>query len=189
MVSRSPAQQKAQQDAFFAAFTAATGTPLRELTWTGGVSALRSHAEGGAHDWDVVAVSGGELLEGCDDGLFEKLNWAAIGSKEHYIPQAVSDCGVGLGITSVVLAWDRDKFGSVPTWADFWDVARYPGKRGLRRTARTNLEIALLADGVAPGDIYRVLRSDEGSTGPSASWTRSSRISPGGRRRTRRRRC
>ena len=49
-----------------------------------------------------------------------------------------------------------------PGWADFWDVAKYPGKRGLRRSAETNLEFALLADGVAPGDVYKTLRTSEG---------------------------
>ena len=161
LVTRSEMQQ-AQDDAYFKPFTAAFGKPLQVLDWTGGLGVLRSRIEGGANDWDVVLVAADELLAGCDDGLFEKLNWAAIGGRDHYIPQASSDCGVGAAIGSVVLAWDRDKFPATPTWADFWDVARYPGKRGLRRTARSNLEIALLADGVAPGDVYRLLRTDDG---------------------------
>ncbi len=41
-------------------------------------------------------------------------------------------------------------------------MAKYPGKRGLKRDVKTNLEIALLADGVAPGDVYNTLRSAEG---------------------------
>ena len=41
-------------------------------------------------------------------------------------------------------------------------MAKFPGKRGLRRGPRMNLEIALIADGVAPGDVYRTLRTDEG---------------------------
>ena len=61
-----------------------------------------------------------------------------------------------------MLAWDRDKFLRTPTWADFWDVAKYPGKRGLRNGVRGNLEIALMADGVAPGDVYKVLATSDG---------------------------
>ena len=162
MVSRGAAVQQAQDDAFFKPFTGATGTPLQLLDWPGGLGTLRSRIEGGSNDWDMVQVSAAELLAGCDEGLFEKLAWAALGGRDHYIAPASSDCGVGAGVTSVVLAWDRDKFQATPTWADFWDVARFPGKRGLPRTARTNLEIALLADGVAPGDVYRVLRTDDG---------------------------
>ena len=162
VVTRSERLQQAETEAYFAPFTAAFGTPVQSETWGGGLGVLRTQIEGGADAWDVAMVSAGELLAGCDEGLFEKLNWPAIGGRDHYLPQAVSDCGVGAAIGSLVLAWDRDKFPAVPTWTDFWDVARYPGKRGLRRTARTNLEIALLADGVATADVYRVLRTDEG---------------------------
>jgi len=107
-------------------------------------------------------VDGDELTTGCSEGLFEKLDWSTIGGKDHYLPQGVSDCGVGAGVASLVLAWDRDKFPATPTWSDFWDVAKYPGKRGLHRGVRGNLEFALIADGVSPGDVYRVLGSSEG---------------------------
>ena len=63
---------------------------------------------------------------------------------------------------NTVLAWDRDKFQATPTWADFWDVAKIPGKRGLGKNVRGALEIALLADGVAPGDVYKTLGSSDG---------------------------
>ena len=154
--------QPAQTEAYFKPFTDATGLPIGVVDWTGGLGTLRARIASGSSDWDVVLVSDSELLPGCDEGLFEKLNWPAIGGKDHYLPQGVSDCGVGAAVSSIVLAWDRDKFPATPSWADFWDVARYPGKRGLRKTARSNLEIALLADGVATGDVYRVLRTDDG---------------------------
>ena len=41
-------------------------------------------------------------------------------------------------------------------------MAKYPGKRGLRKGVQGNLEIALMADGVAPGDVYRTLRGSDG---------------------------
>ena len=49
------------------------------------------------------------------------------------------------------------------TWVDFWDVEKYPGKRGLRKTnPQGTLEFALIADGVPPSDVYEVLRSEGG---------------------------
>src|SRR6185437_16888291 len=65
-------------------------------------------------------------------------------------------------VVNTVLAWDKDKLPITPTWSDFWDVAKYPGKRGLRRGVRGNLEFALIADGVAPGDVYKVLGTSDG---------------------------
>lgn len=162
VVSRGPTLLQAQDEVLFKPFTTTTGVPVDPQEWAGGIGFLRSRIEGGGNDWDLAQVSGGELLAGCDDGLFEKLPWPALGGRERFLPQGTSDCGLGLAVGSIVLAWDRDKFTATPSWADFWDVARYPGKRGLRRTARSNLEIALMADGVAGGDTYRLLRTDEG---------------------------
>jgi len=156
------ALQDAQREVYFKPFTAATGIPVREDNWDGGVGILRTKVESGSNPWDLVQVESDELLIGCEEGLYEKIDWGAVGGKDHYLPAGVSDCGVGAILYNFVLAWDRDKFQNAPTWADFWDVAKYPGKRGLRRGVKMNLEIALMADGVAPTDVYKVLRTDEG---------------------------
>ena len=50
-----------------------------------------------------------------------------------------------------------------PHWRDLWDIARRPGRRGLPREAVGVLEIALLADGVAPGSVYRTLGTADGA--------------------------
>ncbi|PHQ81925.1 MAG: hypothetical protein COB69_03235 [Phycisphaera sp.] len=46
--------------------------------------------------------------------------------------------------------------------ADFFNVAKFPGKRGLRKGAKVNLEFALIADGVLAKDVYGVLATPEG---------------------------
>ena len=150
------------RDVFARPFTAATEIAVRLESWEGGIDALRTQAKAPDNAWDLVMVDSDELAAACADGLLEKLDWSAIGGKDHYLPQAVSDCGVGAGVASLVLAWDRDKFPGTPGWSDFWDVAKYPGKRGLHAGVRGNLEFALIADGVAPGDVYKVLATSEG---------------------------
>ncbi len=156
------ALQAAQNDAYFKPFTAANGIAIKLTQWRGGLDELRHSLDAGANDRDLVLVGAAQLAAGCEAGLFEKLDWSPLGGKDHFLPLAVSDCGVGTAVSSLVLAWDRDKFQATPSWSDFWDVARYPGKRGLRRSARTTLEVALLADGVAPADVYATLRTDAG---------------------------
>jgi putative spermidine/putrescine transport system substrate-binding protein len=162
IVSRDVSLQSAIQTAYVQPFTAATGYPVQQEVWDGGIDTLRAHAKAPDSTWDLVLVDPEELGVGCSENLFEKLDWSAIGGKDHYMPQAVSDCGVGALISNQVLAWDKDKLPVVPTWSDFWDVAKYPGKRGLHKGVRGNLEIALLADGVAPGDIYKTLSTNDG---------------------------
>ena len=162
VVSTGGALQDAQRQIYFGPFTAATGIAVHDESWAGGIGTLRTRGESGARDWDVVLVEGDEMLLGCDEGLFEKLDWGRIGGKDHYLPAGVSDCGVGTIQLATVLAWDRDKFQATPSWSDFWDIAKYPGKRGLHQGPRLNLEIALMADGVSPGDVYKTLRTEDG---------------------------
>lgn len=150
------------QVAYVQPFTAVTAFSVQQEVWEGGIETLRTRAKTPDNGWTLVLVDPDELATGCSEGVFEKLDWSTIGGKDHYTQQAVSDCGVGAMIANTVLAWDRDKFPVTPTWSDFWDVAKYPGKRGLRKSVRGNLEIALLADGVAPGDVYKALATNDG---------------------------
>lgn len=162
VVTRGDALRVPMREVFVHPFMLSTDLPVRHDTWDGGIEVLRTQAKASDSGWDVVQVDAGELTLGCAEGLFEKIDWAAIGGKDHTMALGTSDCGVGALIANVVLAWDRDKFTSTPQWADFWDVAKHPGKRGLRQGVRGNLEIALLADGVAPPDIYKTLATNDG---------------------------
>lgn len=162
LVSRGPGSVEPLRRVFVQAFVGATDIPVNQETWPGGIAALEDHLKAKDNTWDLVALRGDELAAACADGLLEKLDFSAIGGKDHYLPQGVAECGVGAAAHNIVLAWDRDKFPATPTWADFWDVAKYPGKRGLFKGARGNLEIALIADGVAPADVYKVLATAEG---------------------------
>jgi putative spermidine/putrescine transport system substrate-binding protein len=162
IVTRDESLQRAMQSAYVQPFTAVTGTPVQQQLWDGGIDTLRTQAKATDNSWDLVLVDGDELSTGCSEGLFEKLDWSAIGGKDHYAAQAVSDCGLGAIVATTVLAWDKDKLPVAPSWSDFWDVAKYPGKRGLRKGVRGNLEFALMADGVAPGDVYKTLASADG---------------------------
>ncbi|MGH7212621.1 MAG: extracellular solute-binding protein, partial [Acetobacteraceae bacterium] len=158
---RSPGLLAPWQTVFIGPFSAATTIPVSPGVWSGGLAALAQQKAPNV-SWDLVMVNGEELAAGCASGQLEKLDWTRIGGREHYLPIAVSDCGVGALVDNTVLAWDRDKHPGTPTWADFWDVTKFPGKRGLRKDVRGNLEIALMADGVAAGDVYKVLSTADG---------------------------
>ena len=166
IVTRGEAAQAAIGEAYVPPFIATTGIQVHQDSWDGGLDVLKAKvaegAKGTESSWDLVQVNPDELAAGCADGSFEKLDWSTIGGKDHYASMAVSDCGVGAMLHNTVLAWDRDKFQATPTWADFWDVAKIPGKRGLEKNVNGALEFALLADGVAPGDVYKTLTGSDG---------------------------
>ncbi|MBY6264963.1 ABC transporter substrate-binding protein [Azospirillum sp. 412522] len=163
VVSWGGAYQDIQKKVYFEPFKKATGIPMNDESWDGGIGVLRAKVEGGAVTWDVIEVESEELALGCDEGLFEKINYSSIGGEAAYLPAAVSPCGVGAIVYDYVLGYDRDKLKDAPKgWADFFDLKKYPGKRSLRQGPKTTLEIALMADGVAPKDVYKVLATDAG---------------------------
>lgn len=164
VVSWGGAYQEAQKKAFFEPFKA-TGQAINDESWDGGIGVLRAKVQGGAATWDVVQVESEELALGCEEGLFEKIDYSRIGGEAAYLPQTVDSCGVGAIVYDFVLGYDKDKLKEAPSgWADFFDTTKFPGKRGLRQGAKTTLEIALLADGVAQADVYKVLATEEGLT-------------------------
>src|SRR5262249_17845646 len=83
---------------------------------------------------------------------------------DDFIPGAIGPCWVGSVVYAQVIAFDPAKFaGAVPTRArDFFDLSAFPGPPGMKDAPKGNLELALMAAGVAPKDIYALLSSPEG---------------------------
>lgn len=164
VISFGGANQEAQVKAFYEPFQKATGITLIPVAYNGEMAKIKAMVEAGKPTWDVVEVESPELMRGCEEGLFETLDYSKIGKKEDFVKGSVTDCGIGFFVWSVVLAYNADLVKGTPpsSWADFWDVDKYPGKRGLRKGAKYTLEIALLADGVAPAEVYQVLATKEG---------------------------
>ena len=74
------------------------------------------------------------------------------------------DCGAKNVIYSTVFAYNDSRFpGLKPTtMSDFFDLEKFPGRRGMRRAPNANLEFALVGDGVPADQVYNVLSSEEG---------------------------
>ena len=155
--------QAAHRNAYWTSFTRDTGIKLREDTWNGGIGVLRAKVKGGDPGWDVIQVETEELIQGCEEGVFERLDWQSLGGRDAFLPESVNDCGVGAMVWSYLIGYDGDRLKDGPKdWSDFFDLKKFPGKRGMRRTPKYTLEIALMADGVAPADVYRILSTPEG---------------------------
>lgn len=149
-------------DVLLAPFARTSGLRVDAAVFAGGAAALPTL------DWDVIAVNGSELMAGCQEGLFapvaplfDKAQGDVLGDRGRFLVPP-SDCGIPAFTRATVLAWDADKVGHPLSWSDFWDVAKVPGKRGLRWGPRGTLELALLADGVAPADVYKTLSTTAG---------------------------
>jgi putative spermidine/putrescine transport system substrate-binding protein len=154
----------AQKKAYFEAFEKSGTGKILPVEYNGEQAKIKAMVESKKVTWDVVEVESPDVNRGCDEGLFEKIDWSKVGNKADFQPAAVHECGVGTFIWSTVMAYNADKLKTAPvTWADFWDTKKFPGKRGMRKGARYNLEFALMADGVKTADVYKVLATKDGA--------------------------
>jgi len=157
------ANGNAQKKAFYEPIEKA-GVKVVPVEYNGEQAKIKAMVETKKVTWDVVEVESPDVTRGCDEGLFEKIDYSKVAPKGDFLPAAVNECGVGIFVWSTVMAYNADKLKTPPTtWADFWDVRKFPGKRGMRKGARYNLEFALMADGVKPADVYKVLATKEGA--------------------------
>ena len=162
VISFGGANKNAQVKAYYEPYKK-LGGKLITSDYNGEQAKIKAMVQSGQIDWDVVEVETPELIRGCEEGVFEKLDWNKIGKKSDFVPAAVSECGIGFFVWSTVFAYNADKLKTAPqSWADFWNVKKFPGKRGLRKGAKYTLEFALMADGVKPAEVYKVLGTKAG---------------------------
>ena len=154
--------QDAQSKALFQPASAATGIEVKEETY-GGMSDVRLQVNTGAVTLDIVASGSGSAARAGAEGLLEELDYNVIDVSNFY-PTLYSKYCVGGDVFSTVYAWNTKTYGEngPQSWADFWDVKKFPGSRAYRGKIAGALEPALMADGVAPEDVYEVLSSEEG---------------------------
>jgi len=153
----------AQKIAFVEPFQNQGNQRVISLEYDGDQTKVKQMVGAGNVSWDVVEVESGDLGPGCEQGLYEKLDFSKIGKRSDFLPEAIHPCGVGVFIWSTVLAYNPAKLKGAPLgWPDFWNVAKFPGQRGMRKGARYNLEFALMADGVPALLVYDVLATPDG---------------------------
>jgi putative spermidine/putrescine transport system substrate-binding protein len=156
--------QQWSHDQYWKPFSAETGINVIEDTRDYGIGIVRTKVAGGANTWDVVAAEDIEVIQGCEEGLFQKLDWSKISGKDKLLPHAVLPCAEGEVIYDMMIAFDgnRIKDAGPKDWADFWNVKTWPGKRVLYKDPRDSLEAALMADGVKRDQVYAVLATPAG---------------------------
>lgn len=170
VVSWGGSYTKSQVEAYHKPWTAATGNTVVSEDYNGGLAEVKAQVEAGNVTWDLVDVELSDAIRGCDEGILEPINPSILPpapdgtpAAEDFIPGAINECAVANIVWSTIFAYDASKIADGPTTiADFFDTAKFPGKRGIRKGPKPILEMALAADGVAAADIYKVLGTPEG---------------------------
>ena len=121
---------------------------------------------------DLVDMEEADGQLACDKGLLHRIDYAEILApdkggaplKKDFLPQAFLPCGVAHMTFSTLVGFDSKAFPDEKPLSikDFFDLKRFPGKRGLRKKPGTILEWALMADGVPVSQVYDLLSTERG---------------------------
>jgi putative spermidine/putrescine transport system substrate-binding protein len=171
VVSWGGSYTRSQMLAYVKPYREQSGEWVSMETYNGGLKDIREQVETANVVWDVVDFELADLIRGCREGLLEKIDHSTLPpgnngtpAAQDFIPGSFTECGVGQTVWATVVAYDNKSFGSgqPAKLADFFDATKFPGKRGLRRDPRVIMEWALMADGVAPDQVYDTLETEDG---------------------------
>lgn len=159
-----------QVEAYHKPFTASTGTAVISVDSDNPAPAVKAMVEAGNVTVDVADVEYADAIRLCDDGMLEPIDAASLPAGadgtpavDDFLPGALTECAVSTIVFSTVFAYDTTKFPEGPTTiADFFDLEKFPGKRGMGKRPKANLEMALMADGVPAAEVYAILETPEG---------------------------
>jgi putative spermidine/putrescine transport system substrate-binding protein len=146
--------EKVAKQVFAQPYEQQTGT---KITFTAPVNfaKLKAMVESGNIEWDITELGPEDMIRGKERGYLEPIDYSVV-DKSDFLPGLAYSHAVPAAFYSTVLAYNTQKFpaGKEPkSWADFWNVKKFPGPRSLPNYPYT-MEMALLADGVPPDKVY-----------------------------------
>jgi putative spermidine/putrescine transport system substrate-binding protein len=162
---------RSQMLGFVRPYEEATGSRVNVEHYAGGIEEIRDQVESANVVWDVVDLTQADSLRACEEGLLENLEGiefpdGADGSnfRDDFVDGALNTCGVGVIVWATIFGYSTEAFGDNPpsSVADFFDTSAFPGPRAIRNDPTVVMEWALIADGVAQGDVYATLETPEG---------------------------
>ncbi|WP_299753947.1 ABC transporter substrate-binding protein [uncultured Boseongicola sp.] len=165
------AYTNSQVEAYHKPFTEATGITVNSADADNPATPIKAQVEAGNVTIDVASVEIADAVRLCDEGLIEEIDASTMPdgadgtpAVDDFIAGTLTDCMIPTDVFATAIAYDTTKFtdGAPTSIADFYDLEKFPGKRGLKKGAKTTLEMALMADGVLAGDVYATLETDEG---------------------------
>ena len=158
---------QSQERAFFKPFTTRLGYRIQSVPYNGSYDDLKTQA--GSPDWSLVDIDGETASRACSERLLEPLDPAILQSspdgapaQEDFLPGAIQPCAIASVAWSALIVSDQGLKRKPASLEDFFDTRKIAGKRMLPKQPRYTLELALMAAGVAPRDVYAVLATPEG---------------------------
>lgn len=155
---------------------AAGGLPLRFDTSGPLQGKIKEMVDSGNVTADVCDADLFDAVALGPSGHLEAIDYSVV-SKDKTLPNYALEHGVSIILYGYAFVYDTEAYGDNPpnSWADFFDTAKFPGKRSLYKWANGSLEAALMADGVDkdalyPLDMDRALNKIKGMKDDSLYW-------------------
>jgi putative spermidine/putrescine transport system substrate-binding protein len=151
---------KAYGAVFYRPFTQATGIEVVGVQANAEpVAQIKSMVDTKSYTWDMAKISWPAilLLTTGSKPYLEKHGLESEPVIKTIPEQYMSPYGVGTNVYTTVLAYRSDAFKgrqAPASWADFWNVKGFAGRRGIRKHPFDTIEQALMADGVPTGQVY-----------------------------------
>ncbi|MEQ8347032.1 MAG: ABC transporter substrate-binding protein [Sneathiellaceae bacterium] len=139
------------------------------------LAGLRAQSQAGNVTWDLVDMLPSDAQLACDEGIIMPIDHDKMlapapdgtPASKDFLPGSLGECFIPQIVYSTLVTYNKDMFPKdkqPDSIADFFDTKNFPGRRAVQDRPAGNLEWALLADGVPPGEIYDVLATPEGVT-------------------------
>lgn len=139
------------QEVYFDAYTELTGGQITQVP--ADVARYVSMSEAGDSEWDSIDADGFAVVDWVDKGIVQELSPDV--PRADMVDEKFANYSAGGYTQSFLIAYRVSAFDEAPqSWADFWDTEKFPGKRGWPGYYIGTAEAALMADGVAPDDLY-----------------------------------
>jgi putative spermidine/putrescine transport system substrate-binding protein len=158
---------KAQDAALFTDASKNSGIAINRESGAS-MSKVMLQVESGAVTWDLVVSGSGGCAAAAANGALEKIDFGVV-DVSSFLPNTYTDHCIGSDVFATVFAWNTEKYGepgspgAPNSWADFWDVEKFPGTRSYRlNNVDGVLEPAVMAMGVPAELVYIFLSSEEG---------------------------
>lgn len=136
-----------------------------------GLKLLREQVSAGNVRWDLVDMTASNAIAACKEGLAMEVphdQWLAPApdgtpASEDFGDLIVSPCFIPQIVFSTAFGYRNDLLVREPdSIDDVFNLGQFPGMRSLERKPIGNMEWALIADGVSPGQVYDLLSTPQG---------------------------
>lgn len=153
------AYKTAMIEAFCTPFTSKTGMQV-QYQEPYNFAKIRAMHQAKAQQIDATLAVTDQVLFVIESKMAMPIDWNVVDRSALSPVQLSFPDLVGFVVQSNLLCYSKKKWPGANhpnSWADFWDVEKFPGRRSLRRTQPLQtIEAALLADGVKESEFYPI---------------------------------